>query len=94
MYGITFSKTVRTFPKTIFLVACGALVIAFVLISCVRLPDTEHELDDVEEQQPLVFGEDDEDPPRLGREDTLVGVPEPLIVVDDADGAGAKVVKP
>ena len=77
------------FPKTIFLVACGALALAFVLISCVRLPDMEHDLDDIEEQQPLASMDGDADAPRLEREDTLVGVPELLIVVDDADGAGS-----
>ena len=90
MYGLTFARTVRTFPKTIFVVACAALVIAFVLVSCVRLPDYDHPTHI--EEQPLVIAGDDEDVD--GRRDTLVGVPEPLIVVEDADGAGTKVVKP
>ena len=97
VYGVTFSKTVGTFPKALFLCACGALTLAFVLISFVRLPDADHlAAGDVEEQQPLVPAEDLDDAERSGprREDTLVDVPTPLIIVEDADDGGNKVVKP
>ena len=74
------------------MVAVVVLTLAFVLMSCVRLPDAEH-TNDVEEQQPLVSEDADADL-RDDRRDTLVGVPEPLIVVEDVDGTGPKVVKP
>ena len=86
MYGLTYARTVGTFPKTIFVMACGAVFIAFVLVMFVRLPKDNlgrPEDADVEEQVA----------PRIEREDTLVDAPEPLIVVDEED-RGRKVVKP
>ncbi len=90
VYGLTYARTVGTFPKMIFIVACGVVTIAFILMFFVRIPkeDTPGLADDVEEQAGT-----GEAGPRLEREDTLVDAPEPLIVVDDED-RGRKIVKP
>ncbi|KAJ7698602.1 major facilitator superfamily domain-containing protein [Mycena rosella] len=49
MYGLIYSATVATFPRTIFFVALGSSVVGFALLSCVRLrPDSgnvEHPAD-------------------------------------------------
>ena len=80
---MTFMKTAGTYPKTIFFVSAAAITIAFTFISLVKLPDSRPS-DDVEGA--VSHG--------VEREDTLVGVPEPLIVVEDVDENGPKVVKP
>ncbi|KAJ7484399.1 major facilitator superfamily domain-containing protein [Mycena latifolia] len=48
LYGLIYAATVATFPRTIFFVALGTSIIAFALLSCVRLrPDGRAE--DVED---------------------------------------------
>jgi hypothetical protein len=48
IYGLVYMKTVATFPKAIFLVALVSLVIAFISLSLVRLPE-HHAQSDLEE---------------------------------------------
>ncbi|RPD66384.1 MFS general substrate transporter [Lentinus tigrinus ALCF2SS1-6] len=88
VYGMTYARTVGTFPKMIFIMACCAVTVAFILMFFVHIPkgDMPGLAVDVEEQA-------DEGVARPEREDTLVDVPEPLIVVEDED-RGRKVVKP
>ena len=88
LYGLTYARTVGTFPKTIFVMACGAVFIAFVLVMFVRLPK-----DDVGRPEDADVDVEEQVVPRIEREDTLVDAPEPLIVVDEED-RGRKVVKP
>jgi hypothetical protein len=38
IYGLIFIKTVATFPKAIFFVSVGSVVISFICLSLVRLP--------------------------------------------------------
>ncbi len=86
VYGLTYIKTVATFPKMIFVVAACAMTIAFIMLMFVRLPKEEHvPSGDVEEQEGLL--------PHVEREDTLVGAPEPLVLVEDEDSV-QKVIKP
>ena len=88
VYGLTYAKTVATFPKAIFFVAGGVIVFAFVLMLFVRLPDQVPANADVEVQQ-----EEDAGSARgIEREETLIES-EPLIVVEDED-RGRKVIKP
>ena len=73
VYGLTYARTVGTFPRTIFVVACGVVFTAFVLLMLVRLPKEDlgrPGVVDVEEQEGSV--------PRVEREDTLVDATEPL----------------
>lgn len=90
VYGLTYARTVGTFPKMIFVMACGAVTIAFILMFFVRIPKegASGAADDVEEQAGT-----GEAGPHIEREDTLVDAPEPLIVVEDED-RGRKVLKP
>ncbi|KAI0748590.1 MFS general substrate transporter [Daedaleopsis nitida] len=85
VYGLTYARTVGTFPKTIFVVAVCAVVLAFVLLLLVRIPKEDPQRDVEEHGQGQGA--------RVEREDTLVEVPGPLIVVEDED-RGRKVVKP
>ena len=88
VYGMTYARTVGTYPRTIFFMAGGAVTVAFILLFFVRIPkaDMYALVGDVEEQAHEASN-------HLGREDTLVDVPEPLIVVED-EGRGRKVVNP
>ncbi|KAI0723991.1 MFS general substrate transporter [Cerioporus squamosus] len=91
VYGLTYARTVGTFPKMIFVMACCSVTIAFTLMLFVRIPTEEDAsglAQDIEEQP----GTGDSGP-RIEREDTLVDPPEPLIIVDDED-RGRKVIKP
>ncbi|KAH9945899.1 MFS general substrate transporter [Epithele typhae] len=93
VYGLTYARTVGTFPKMIFVLATCSLTLAFVLVMCVRLPEGDLAgRTDEEERQPLVAGENEDEDEDDRRRDTLVGAPEPLVVVDD--GEGRAVVKP
>lgn len=65
LFGLTYMKTVATYPKTIFFVSAGAITLAFIFISLVKLP-THVPSDDVEGALPH----------GVQREDTLVGEPE------------------
>lgn len=89
LFGMTYMRTVATFPKAIFYVAAGVLLTSFILFSFIRLRtepvDPSHV--DMEDQQP---GE----APFLAREDTLVEVQEPLIIVSDEEDRGRKALKP
>ncbi|KAI0664635.1 major facilitator superfamily domain-containing protein [Cubamyces menziesii] len=110
VYGLTYAKTVATFPKAIFLVATGAVVVSCILLAFVRLPpDAESSspssaLDaDAEEQLPGQAESDAHaDSGRdtgHGREETLVDVgdddvPLPPLIVVQDEQSGPKVVKP
>ncbi|KAI0333493.1 MFS general substrate transporter [Cubamyces sp. BRFM 1775] len=108
VYGLTYAKTVATFPKAIFLVATGAVIVSCILLAFVRLPPESPSSSsaspdaDVEEQlrnQDADGGREREASAVHGREETLVEVGEgdvplpPLIVVQDEEN-GPKVVKP
>jgi len=85
IYGMTYMRTVATFPRAIFIVTVGALVTSLVLLSLIRIPqDTP-----VDEEETVVV-------PRVEREDTLVEARGPLIVIEDDtvedDGRGRKLV--
>ena len=94
MFGLTYMNTVRTYPKAIFIMGCGAVTTAFLLLQLVRLPKDSpvaRSAEDVDLEDRLVA-----EPSgfSLEREDTLVGPSEPLIIVDDDDDdRGRKVVK-
>nr|VWO98059.1 Calcium dependent mitochondrial carrier protein [Ganoderma boninense] len=92
VYGLTYMSTVRTFPKAIFIMGCGAVTTSFLLLQLVRLPKEApvvRSAEDVDLEDRLVA-----EPGGFAveREDTLVGPSEPLIIVDDED-RGRKVVK-
>lgn len=91
MYGITYAKTVGTFPKAIIFLAAGAVTVSCVLLVFVRLPPDPA-------LEPGAFGDVEEQVQRQGaahpeREETLVGEAQPLIVIDDEE-SGRKIVKP
>ncbi len=93
VYGLTYINTVSTYPKAMFVMGFGAVTTAFLLLQLVRLPKDaplprsaeDVDLEDRLLAEPTTTG--------LEREDTLVGLSEPLIIVDD-DDRGRKVVKP
>ncbi|KAI9057904.1 MFS general substrate transporter [Trametes sanguinea] len=102
VYGVTYARTVATFPKAIFFVASLAVVASCVLLAFVRLPKGGTSPLDVEEQLAGAQGHDDG--PAQGdegegtgrhpeREETLVEEGQPLIVLDDGE-RGRKVLKP
>ncbi|KAL7283592.1 hypothetical protein ACG7TL_003027 [Trametes sanguinea] len=105
VYGVTYAKTVATFPKAIFFVAAGAVVTSCVLLAFVRLPrnstwplapgaDVEEQLAGAQARAPARGGGAEEESGRHPeREETLVGEGEPLIVLDDGE-RGRKVLKP
>ncbi|KAJ6525633.1 major facilitator superfamily domain-containing protein [Mycena capillaripes] len=48
LYGLVFIKTVHTFPKAIFFVSVGSVIISFICLSLVRLPtDIRTDAEDV-----------------------------------------------
>ncbi|KAF7294735.1 MFS domain-containing protein [Mycena indigotica] len=49
IYGLVFIKTVASFPKAIFLVSLGSIVISFTCVSLVRLPTSHVVVTDAEE---------------------------------------------
>lgn len=67
-------KTVATFPKAIFFLSLGAVVVAFIVLAFVRLYKEKR---DIEDQVP--------EHPRRESEYTLVDQP-PLIIIEDEDG--------
>ncbi|OBZ69347.1 hypothetical protein A0H81_10787 [Grifola frondosa] len=84
LFGVTYAKTVATFPKAIFLLAATVVSLSFVFLALVRLPKDTGDL----EGQVV-----DESTPLLGREETLVEEDLPLILVEDEE-RGRAVVKP
>ncbi|KAI1794596.1 major facilitator superfamily domain-containing protein [Ganoderma leucocontextum] len=92
VYGLTYMKTVGTFPKAIFVLGGGAVTTSFLLLQLVRLPKDAavgRSAEDVDLEERLLA----EPPiPGIEREDTLVGPSEPLIIVED-EVRGRKVVK-
>ncbi|OSD08608.1 MFS general substrate transporter [Trametes coccinea BRFM310] len=105
VYGVTYAKTVATFPKAIFFVAAGAVVTSCVLLAFVRLPrnsaaplapgaDVEEQLAGAQARAPARGGGEEEESGRHPeREETLVGEGAPLIVLDDGE-RGRQVLKP
>lgn len=91
VYGLTYAKTVGTFPRAIIFLAAGAVTVSCVLLAFVRLPPDPAlgpgAVGDVEEQVQLQTAAHPE------REETLVGEAQPLIVVDDEE-SGRKIIKP
>ncbi|PCH37836.1 MFS general substrate transporter [Wolfiporia cocos MD-104 SS10] len=77
IYGMTLIRTVATFPKAIFFVSVGTLVLSLLLLSFIRL-------------SPPVAPDAEEQGSHVGREETLVDVPEPLIIIEDADEQEAR----
>ncbi|KII88321.1 hypothetical protein PLICRDRAFT_41492 [Plicaturopsis crispa FD-325 SS-3] len=74
LFGLTYVKTVATMPKAVFFVSVANVAVSFVLLSFVRLPKSEVESADVEEQAQ-----------RHGQDETLVDVG-----VDDGGARNAK----
>ncbi|KAI0647308.1 major facilitator superfamily domain-containing protein [Trametes meyenii] len=91
IYGVTYAKTVATFPKAVFFVGAGAVITSCILLAFVRLPkDAPPPLDmDVEEQLQSPAA-----PTHPDREETLVDPAQPLIVIDDGEDMAGKIVKP
>lgn len=86
VYGLTYAKTVATYPKTIIAMAASAVMVSCVLLAFVRLPAEPAKGGDVEEQAAPA-------PVHPEREETLVGDGQPLIVIEDEE-SGRQVVKP
>lgn len=83
VFGVTYVKTVATFPKAIFFLSVGAVSLAFFVLTFVRLPEANvaggggggHDLEET-------VVEDG----RHELEDTLFDPEVPLIIVDDTGG--------
>lgn len=77
IYGVVYLRTVATFPKAVFFVSAGNLALAIVLLSCIRLlPASQGDEESVEAAV---------DVSAVRREETLVDVQGPQIVVEDED---------
>jgi hypothetical protein len=48
IFGVTYMKTVATFPRTIFFLAVAAVIVSLILLSLVRLPKDVVMVDDLE----------------------------------------------
>ncbi|KAI0362392.1 MFS general substrate transporter [Trametes cingulata] len=97
VYGLTYAKTVATFPKAIFFLATGAVTVSCILLAFVRLPkDAATSGPDVDLEEQLQAAASAAGPAHPDREETLVEPPQPLIVIDDVDEerGAPKVVKP
>ncbi|KAL4246070.1 hypothetical protein ABKN59_003276 [Abortiporus biennis] len=84
LFGMTYVKTVATFPTAIFFVSSAVVTTSFVFLSLVRLPPTPEPSSLDVEESPLL----DEDTPALERRDVTLVDPSPgsgevpLIVVE------------
>ncbi|KAJ7063503.1 major facilitator superfamily domain-containing protein [Mycena amicta] len=67
IYGLVFIKTVGSFPKAIFLVSLGSIIVSFICVSLVRLPrDVQLDAEDISDI-----------PEHSAREATLVDIEDP-----------------
>ncbi|KAI0636728.1 major facilitator superfamily domain-containing protein [Trametes polyzona] len=94
VFGLTYAKTVATFPKAILFLAAAAIATSCVLLAFVRLPPdpvpgSTSGTGDVEEQLPTPA----EGRGHPSREETLVEEGQPLIVIEDEENR-RKVVRP
>ncbi|KAI0831072.1 major facilitator superfamily domain-containing protein [Trametes gibbosa] len=88
VYGLTYAKTVATYPKTIIALAGCAVAVSCILLSFIRLPAEPAADGDVEEQVSTTSVAHS----HPEREETLVGEAQPLIVIED--GESGRVAKP
>ncbi|ETW85959.1 hypothetical protein HETIRDRAFT_471204 [Heterobasidion irregulare TC 32-1] len=75
-FGFVYIKTVATFPQTLLFVAMGLFVIAFILLSLVRLDNAAPYTSDVEGQP---------SPIQRDHQETFLEPQAPAIVVEDMD---------
>ena len=75
-FGFVYIKTVATFPQTLLFVAMGLFVIAFILLSLVRLDNAAPYTSDVEGQP---------SPIQRDHQETFLEPQAPVIVVEDMD---------
>ncbi|PPQ99088.1 hypothetical protein CVT24_009355 [Panaeolus cyanescens] len=60
LYGVIYATTVATYPRTIFFVSVASLILSFIIIAFVRIPDIGPQHDsDPEETEPLLSHSND-----------------------------------